>query len=358
MVQPVVAPKQNLGLATINLAFRLLKEHAWTTFGTAAVLCLPLAFIGVITALLPGIASTALQLLAGAIIGVWLAYAITVAVGLYFVGEDPGVGGLIRRSLSVGLVRFGFTSLLFNFVLGVIAFLALIPFFMSLASVDLGRLLRFNVRDDDIFRIFMGLLLSIPLLLIALLFAYLRLGLAPTASALDGTGPGASLGRSWTMTKGHLWEFFVLTFITSLITGALSFFVSGPATIVTFGSDAPVGSEISPDFFEEQLFGRELGPVEAVVTGISAYLTAALLTPFGTTMVATFFLLVRTPNPDQGTRQSHMVALRLPEVEGQPSAPPPTPPPVEPADTSPAGPEPPSRSSPPREEPPSSPPPA
>jgi hypothetical protein len=327
MVPPAVTPKQNLGFVSINRTFKMLKEYAVTSFGTAALLCLPLAFLGVVTALLPGAASTTVQFLVGSLIGVWLTYAITVGAGLFSQGEDPGVGGLIRRSLSVGLVRFGFTSLLVNLVMGLIVIVALIPFFMSLVTVDLDRLLRFDLADGDVFRIFMGFLVSLPLVVLGLLFAYLKLGLATTASALEGTGPGASLGRSWTVTRGHMWEFFVMTFITGLITVALSVFLSGPAAMVSFGPEAPVGSEFSADLFEEQMFGRELGPVEAVVTGISAYLTAVLLTPIGAAMVANFFLLVRDPARIPDALQRRMVPLQQPEV---PTVPPVAVPPVDP----------------------------
>lgn len=323
MVQPAVTPKKNLGLESINRTFKMLKEYASTIFGTAALLCLPLAFLGVVTALLPGLGSTAVQLLAGGLIGVWLAYAVTAGVGLFSQGEDPGVGGLVRRSLSVGLVRFGFTSLLVNLVIGLVVLVALIPFFMSLASVDLNRLVRFDLADGDIFRLLMGFLLSLPIIAIGLLFAYLKLGLATPASALEGTGPGASLGRSWTVTKGHMWEFFVMTFITGLITAALSVFVSGPAAMVSFPSDGPRGSELSSEFFEQQMFGRELGPAEAVVAGISAYLTAVLLTPFTAAMVANFFLLVRDPSRIPQARSSRLVPLQQPEAASQPAQEPP-----------------------------------
>lgn len=328
MVQPAVTPKQNLGLVSISRTFKMLKEYAVTSFGAAALLCLPLAFLGVVTALLPGVASTTIQFLVGGLIVVWLTYAITVGVGLFSQGEDPGVGGLVRRSLSVGLVRFGFTSLLVNLVMGLIVIVALIPFFMSLASVDLDRLMRFDLAGGDIFRILMGVLLSLPIVVLGLLFAYLKLGLATTASALEGTGPGASLGRSWTVTKGHMWEFFVMTFVTGLITVALSVFLSGPAAMVSFQPDVPVGSEFSPEFFEEQMFGRELGPVEAVVTGISAYLTAVLLTPLGAATVANFFLLVRDPALRLDSLQGRMAPLKQPEVPT--AAPPVAVPPVDP----------------------------
>ncbi|CAN5879962.1 hypothetical protein BH23ACT12_BH23ACT12_09850 [soil metagenome] len=316
MVAPALPAKQNLGLLAINQTFKQLKEHTGTTFGAAAILCVPLAFIGVITALVPGVGSFLLKLVFGAIIGIWLAYATTVAVGLYSEGRDPGPGGLLRRSLTLGLVRFGFTSLLFNLVIGVVALAALIPFFMSLATVDFSSLLRFRPAEGDIVRIFLGFLLSMPLLLIALLFTYLRLGLAQTSSALEGTGPGASLGRSWQVTRGHMWEFFVLSLLSTLIAVAISFVVSGPAAMVSNRPAPPTGPEsFTPDFFREQMLGSGLGPAEAVITGISAYLTAVLLTPFSAALLANFFLLVRNPPAPPDIRSARMVPLRQAEDE-------------------------------------------
>ncbi|HYN99127.1 MAG TPA: hypothetical protein VEU28_05590 [Actinomycetota bacterium] len=328
MVAPVVTPKQNLGLETIGRTFRLLKEHAGTTFGTAGILCIPLAFVGVITALRPGPVSTLLQFAVGGILGLWVAYATVVAVALYSEGQDPGVSGLLRRSLSAGLVRYGFTSLLFNLVAGLVALVTLIPFFLSLASVNFERLLRFQLAEGDIVRIVLGLLLSLPLLFFALLFIYLRLGLSPTASALEGTGPGASLGRSWQVTRGHMWEFFVLTLLSVVITAAISFFVSGPAAMVSFRPAPPAGADLfSPEVLQEQMFGRELGPVEAVITGISAYLTSVLLAPFSAALLANFFLLLRNPPGTVATERSRMVPLQQPEAQAPTisNAPPPSP---------------------------------
>jgi hypothetical protein len=296
MVQTTAANKRNLGLVAINLTFKQVRRHPGTLFGSAALICIPIAFVGVITALRPGIGSSLLQMVAGGIIGVWVAYATTVAVGMFAEGEDPGAGGLVGRSLSAGLVRFTFTALLFNVVLGAAVLFALIPFFMSLSSIDPEALLQLSVAEDDLFRIAMGLLLSTPFVLVALLVVTLKLGLAQTASALEGTGPAASLGRSWQITRGRVWDFFVLTFLSAVIAFGISIVVSGPAAMVSMRPDAPTGSEpLTPEFFRSQMFGEELGPGEAVVTGLSAYLATVVLAPLAAAFLANFFLLVKNP---------------------------------------------------------------
>lgn len=333
MVQPTVANKRNLGLVAINQTFKQVRRHPGTIFGSAALICIPIAFVAVITALRPGIGSSLLQAVIGGIIGVWVAYATTIAVGMFAEGEDPGAGGLVGRSLSSGLVRFTFTALLFNLVLGVAVLLALIPFFMSLSTVDPQALLELRVADDDLFRIAMGLLLSMPFVLIALLFITLKFGLAQTASALEGTGPGASLSRSWQITKGRVWDFFVLTFLSGIVAFGISIVVSGPAAMVSMRPDAPTDSgSLTPEFFRSQMFGEELGPGEAMVTGISAYLATVVLGPLAAAFLANFFLIVKNPPvavdprslliPHQGTGE-RTVAL-WPDPPAAPPADPPT----------------------------------
>jgi hypothetical protein len=296
MVQPTVANKRNLGLLAINQTFKQVREHPGTIFGSAAVICIPIAFVAVIAALRPGLGSSLLQMVVGGIIGVWVAYATTVAVGMFAEGNDPGAGGLVGRSLSAGLVRFTFTSLLYGLVLGAAVLVTLIPFFMSLASVDPEALLALRLADDDLFRIAMGLVLSMPFVLAALMFVTLKFGLAQTASALEGSGPAPSLSRSWRITRGHVWEFFVLTFLSGIIAFGISIVVSGPAAMVSLRPDAPTGSEsLTPEFFRSQMFGESLGPGEAVVTGISAYLATVVLGPLAAGFLANFFLLLKNP---------------------------------------------------------------
>jgi uncharacterized membrane protein len=296
MVQTTVAGKRNLGLIAINQTFKQVRRHAGTVFGSAALICIPIAFVGVVTALRPGIGSSLLQMVAGGILGVWVAYATTVAVGMFADGEDPGAGSLVGRSLSAGLVRFTFTALLFNLVLGAAVLFALIPFFVSLSSVSPQALLNLRVAENDLFRIAMGLLLSMPFVLVALMVVTLKLGLAQTASALEGTGPAASLGRSWKITKGRVWDFFVLTFLSSVIAFGISIVVSGPAAMVSMRPDVPAGSDsLTPEFFRSQIFGERLGPGEAVVTGLSAYLAMVVLSPLAAAFLANFFLLAKNP---------------------------------------------------------------
>ncbi|MEX0791362.1 MAG: hypothetical protein WD178_11370, partial [Actinomycetota bacterium] len=103
---------------------------------------------------------------------------------------------------------------------------------------------------------------------------------------------------------------------------------------------SPGSQSFTPDFFLEQMFGSSLGPAGAVVTGISAYLAALLLTPFSAALLANFFLLAQNPPAPLEVLNTRMVPLRLPEDEAPaPQAPAPGGPeaePVPPPDPGPA----------------------
>lgn len=264
-------------------------------------MCIPLAVLSVVTVMRPGWSGIVVGLVAGGLIAVWVSYAATVATGDYLRGEDPGFGGLMRRSLSGGLVRYGLTALLVNLITALVAALALIPFLLTLGSLGADAVLAGRVSEEDAVRLAMGMLVSLPLLLVAMLLLYLKLGLSQTASALDGTNPVASLRRSWQVTRGHLGDFFVLTLMSVAVSLVVSLVVSGPAGLVsTDPAPNPGDDPLSLDLLRE-LFGpgEPLALPAALVTGISTYLTAVILTPFTAALLANFFILLREPSPAQ-----------------------------------------------------------
>lgn len=286
--------KVNLAPPAVRATWAQLKQHAVTTLGTAALLCLPLAFVGVIVAARPGLAASVLQMVVGGLIGIWVGYAATIAVGMYVRGEDPGVGGLLRRSVSVGLVRFGFASLALTVVMAIAAFLAIIPLLMTLATVGLENLLAGRISDGAGLRLLLAVLFTFPVLAAALLFVYLRFGLTQTAAGLDGTGPVSSLGRSWQVTKGRVWDFFLLGLISVAISIAVGIVVTGPATIVSLPSQLQPSAELTVDSLDD-LFPAPLGPAQSVISGISTYLATVLLGPVTAALLANFFLLAKNP---------------------------------------------------------------
>ena len=280
--------KINLAPLAMNQAFKQLRDHAGTTLGTAAALCLPIAFISLYTALRPGWGPRVFSYLAGALIGVVVGYVVTAATGMYAEENDPGVKGLFGLAASPGLFRFIATTLLFNLILAGVLGMALVPFFFSLGSIGPQRLMSLRLSEADFLRLFFGLMASLPLMVVATLFVYLKLGVAPQASVLDGTGPAASIRRSWQVTKGRAWDLFVLLSLMFAISLAISIVVSGPAGLVSAQPVPEAGADpLSPSFYRS-LFGppEPLGPAAAMVTAISGYLSTLLLTSLTAAMLA------------------------------------------------------------------------
>lgn len=301
MVAPPAGKQPNPGLLAINQTFKQFGEYPGTTFGTTALMCIPLAFLGMLSALNPGPATKIPEVVIGTVFSAWVGYTMTLAVGMYSQDRDPKVAALLKMSLSSGLIRYGLTSILVSVVVGLIALVTLVPFLMSIASVDATALRNLRLSEAEIFRLGSSLLFSLPLLLGVLIYTYLRWGLSPTASALENSGPVAGMRYSWQVTRGRMWHFFVLTLVTGAITLAVSIFVAGPAAMVSVRPASPAPDRpFSAEMLRDQLFGQPLGPAPAVITGISVYLSAVLLTPLSAGTLANFYLLARKPDEPAG----------------------------------------------------------
>ena len=298
MVPPTVSIRVNPARAAFRRTMGQLREHSGTTFGAAAIQCVPLAVVSVYTTMRPGWGGIALGILVGGLAGAWVAYGATVAAAQYLDGKDPGYGGLLSQSLSGGLIRYGLTALLVNLVTVLVAVLALLPLILSVGSLGADALLSGRISEGDAVRVGAGLLVSLPLLVVGLLLVYLKLGLAATASALDRTNPAASLRRSWEVTRGHLGDFFLLTLMSLAVSLAVSLVVSGPAGLVSAAPEPdPAADPLSMDVLAEVFGpGEPLSLPAALVTGASTYLTAVILSPFTAALLANFFLLLRKPS--------------------------------------------------------------
>lgn len=317
MTEPAVNTKVNLAPPALRRSFRNLKKHSTTTFGTAAVLCVPLAFVGVYRALRPGWFSFWVEFLAAGLIGILVTFSATVATGMYAEDKDPGVPGLLRRTFSGGLARFFLTSILVTVVTGAAVVLTLIPLLASVASVGISAFTTGRVSEGAWMSLGLGMIFSLPLLVILIPWLFLKLALARPASALSATGPAASLGRSWTLTKGRLWDLFLLIVVAvglSLVVGGV---VAGPGELVSAPSTPNLGSEPWTLQTLETAFGlREtLSPAAAVVIGVSGYLAAVLLTPLSAVLLAEFYLLTLKPPAAAVTDR----LVQLPNPAGGPS---------------------------------------
>lgn len=281
--------------ATFANTLKSLKVHASTTFGAAAVITTPVAFAALYAALRPGLASRGVQAVIGFAAGTFLAYAVTLATGLYARDEDPGPAGLLRMSVSFGLLRFTGTRILFSLLFFAALTVALIPLVAVLVLSGLaGQATPIRTMPAGFIA---GVLVTLPLVLAAFVGIYLRFGLAQQASALENLGPLRSLSRSRKITRRRRLDFFLLLLMATAVGFVVDVVLSGPAVLVTGGSAAPISADTS---FTWQRFlsmlegGKPVGPAAAMVVGISAFLSTTVLSTFTAALLAHFFLLLRS----------------------------------------------------------------
>lgn len=282
---------------TIVKSFRVLREHASTSLGAAAVLCVPLAFTATYAALEPGPRSLLVGLMVSIAIGVAVAYSNTVAVGMYAENADPGPGALLKKTFGRGLVGFAATRVLAGLVLAVAVAVGMLPFLYALVTAGPAV---FDIDDPpraEMLLLTSTLVLSAPVGLFLLLYAYLQVGLAGPARVLENLSPIQSLTRSGSVTKGKRMEFFVVLVKLTAVRIILSMVLAGPASIVGAGPDPfeqPPANPFSREFLLE-IFSqsRPLGVAAALVVGISTYLGAVAVTAVSATVLAEFFIEIR-----------------------------------------------------------------
>lgn len=282
-----------------------LRRHASTTFGVAALISLPVPFVAVYAAVRPTYLSTTVQTVVNTLAAWWVAYAIVLATQGYAQDANPGVLGALRRSRS-GLLRYVGARILLGLIIvatvvvaalaGAVALSAIAPDLFTPARLSLGAIA--------------GAVLVIgPLVVAALLFVYLRVGLGPTATALEGRGAAAGLGRSRTVTKGHRLDFLVLLFMVWVVTIVVQIVVQGPGQMVTEQA-APLTDMDLQDLSIDELMDQALtlpspaSPPAAVVIGVSTYLSLLILESFIAGFTARFYLALTAPEEPTSTEEA------------------------------------------------------
>lgn len=291
------------GAGIIAKSLKTLKDHARTSFGFAAVICLPVGLAAGYAAFRPGIriqvAVQLLDLAAAALV----AYGIMLAVGLYEKDADPGVGGLLAKTFSSGLISFAVTRLLVGLLIAAASAIGMLAFLVA------------AVRSPEVFtmanppaallsRMSSALVLSSPLAAGLFLWAYLHLGLAGAASALESLSPIKSIARSRSVTKKRKADFFMVLAALMLVRLALSTVLAGPAAMVAGQPDPqPIERSSTNPFYLEQLKDRmvperPLPLPAALIVGISTFLSSSGILTVSAAVLAQFFLALRAAAPE------------------------------------------------------------
>lgn len=86
----------------------------------------------------------------------------------------------------------------------------------------------------------MGILLFVLSigLVVAWVWIYVKVLLAPAAVAVEQHAPFRSIGRSWSLTRGHWWRTFGIVLLVSIIVGVISSVITTPLSMFGGLSDA------------------------------------------------------------------------------------------------------------------------
>lgn len=278
-----------------------LRRHASTTFGAAALLSVPVPFVAVYAAVRPTYLSTTVQTVVNTVAAWWVAYAIILATKSYAADSDPGVWGAIKQSRS-GVMRYGMARILLGMLIVLAAIIAGVIGAFVLSAVVPGLL----DGPPSIASLATALVVIGPLVILALLFVYLRYGLAPVACALEQERVGKSLGSSRRVTKGHRLDFLLLLFMVWAVTVIVQILVQGPAQMVT-EQPFTIGNMNPEDISFDELMNQALqpppaaSPPAALVIAMSAYLSLLILEAFIAGFFARFYIGLTRPEEPAST---------------------------------------------------------
>jgi hypothetical protein len=297
---------------TIGKAFGNLVEHASTSFGASAVLCVPLAFTATYSALEPGTRTVVLGLIVSFAVGVAVAYSSTLALGMYARNTDPGPGMLLKTTFTRGIVSFAATRVLVGLILAVAVAVGMLPFILALLNAGSEVFATDKPPQSTLVLLGSTLVLSAPVGIALFVYVYLQLGLAGPANVLENLSPIQSISRSRSATKGRRAEFFLVLLKLLAVRFLLALVLTGPAGVVGSGPDSFEHAPSNP-FSREFLVGmfgpsRPLGVASALVVGISTYLGAVAVTVVSATVLAQFFLEITRPEAGKSLQPAEPVA--------------------------------------------------
>jgi uncharacterized membrane protein len=290
--------------------FKDIRNHSSTTFFVAAILCLPSLFASVIVSSGAPLVGIPLQIVALFPSAIWLPVAIITATKLYATGTDPGVGRLLDETASWRLFSYLGTTLLLFLILAlsfVVAFIPLIGVAASSMAGAGGSFTQAFTGGNGVLSV-LTLLFGIALAITFSVVIYLRYGLAPVVNVLEHLSPRKSLTRSREIMKGRWMDLFVLFAMVVGVSLVAYIVILGPSLVVTFSSVRNAPS--SGPFFTPRL-----GPVAAVVSGLSTYLHSIILTVISTGCLANFYLGVKGDEVME-SRQQQLAGIDVSQAVG------------------------------------------
>lgn len=264
--KPGIIPLRPLSIGDIYQgAFAAIKTNARTMFGfTAALLGVVLVIsiatnYAIINLVLPNYLSpsspyaavftslsgsfsqlggTLLQVLAT----VLLSGLIVVAVSRSVLGRVASSKEVWERTKSKFLPLIGL-NIITSIISGLMMIIGIVVFFVLLASAaSTAKTDREFLQDLGVSLV--GLLILMVISALVSSYLSIKFSVAPPAMVLENLGVFASIGRSWSLTRGNFWRLFGINILTTIITSMVAGIFVGiadalGAIFIVVGSSSP-----------------------------------------------------------------------------------------------------------------------
>lgn len=264
--KPGIIPLRPLSIGDIYQgAFAAIKTNARTMFGfTTALLGVAIVIsIGInyliINLVLPsyintnspyasvfGSVFTTFSQLGGTLLQnlatVLLSGLIVVAVSRSVLGRVASSKEVWERTKSKFLPLIGL-NIITSIISGLMMIIGIVVFFVLLASVaSTAKTDREFLQDLGVSLV--GLLILMVISALVSSYLYIKFSVAPPAMVLENLGVFASIGRSWSLTRGNFWRLFGINILTTIITSMVAGIFGGIASalsviFVVAGSSSP-----------------------------------------------------------------------------------------------------------------------
>ena len=122
-------------------------------------------------------------------------------------------------------------------IIGIVVFFVLLASVASTAKTDREFLQDLGVS-------LVGLLILMVISALVSSYLYIKFSVAPPAMVLENLGVFASIGRSWSLTRGNFWRLFGINILTTIITSMVAGIFVGiadalGAIFIVVGSSSP-----------------------------------------------------------------------------------------------------------------------
>ena len=264
--KPGIIPLRPLSIGDIYQgAFAAIKTNARTMFGfTTALLGVAIVIsIGInyliINLVLPsyintnspyasvfGSVFTTFSQLGGTLLQnlatVLLSGLIVVAVSRSVLGRVASSKEVWERTKSKFLPLIGL-NIITSIISGLMMIIGIAVFFVLLASVASTA-----KTETELFQglgiTLVGLLILMVISALVSSYLYIKFSVAPPAMVLENLGVFASIGRSWSLTRGNFWRLFGINILTTIITSMVAGIFVGiadalGAIFIVVGSSSP-----------------------------------------------------------------------------------------------------------------------